>query len=211
MERLLSSGLLVAVVAVTIQTAIHLVNAAFIDSTDLDANVEGNPFTWASTAAMLAGAYASALRALLLRQRRRAFVALAALLSLLSLDEMAVIHERIARRAVEVVGLPAAWDSVLWPALYAPLLGGVFAVLFVVARAAPARAGRYILFGLGLLAAAVVAEVASAPVSTSTNWAHTVEGAFEEGAELGGWIAIATALTVITLTDLHRAVPPRGL
>jgi hypothetical protein len=208
MDRLFSSGLLVAVGGVTLQTVVHLLNAAFIGSADLDANAEGNAPAWANTAVVSSGAFVCALHALLVSERRRMFVALAVILALLSLDEMAVIHDRIAARVLKLLGLPLVWDSVLWPAIYAPLLVCLFGLLFAVARAAPVRAGRYILFGLSLLAAAVVAEVASAPVSTGSNWAHTVEGAFEEGAELGGWIAIATALTVIALTDLRRAMAP---
>jgi hypothetical protein len=48
---------------------------------------------------------------------------------------------------------------------------------------------------------AVVAEAASLTVSTdiapTENWAHLLEGAFEEGAELGGWILLAAAFAAI--------------
>jgi hypothetical protein len=47
--------------------------------------------------------------------------------------------------------------------------------------------------------AAVAAEVLSAPISTGENWPVTLERAFEEAAELAGWILIATGLTAITL------------
>jgi hypothetical protein len=210
MSRLLLSGSLLAVGAVTLQTASHLLNAAFIGSPHLDANAEGNAPTWANTAVVFSGAFVCALRGLLIRRRRGMFLALAALLAFLSLDEMASVHERIAGHVLNVVGLPIVWDSVLWPALYAPLLGGVFVLLLAAARAAPARAGRCILFGLTLLAVAVVAEVVSAPASTDPNLVHTLEGAVEEGAELGGWITIATGLTVIALTDLRHDVAPPG-
>jgi hypothetical protein len=207
-DRLLFSGSLLAVVAVASQTAIHLVNAAFIGSAELDVNSEGNAPTWAHSAVVFSVAFVCALHALLVRQRRRMFVALAAILAFLSLDEMVGVHERIVGKVLDLVGLPITWDSLLWPALYVPLLGGLFVLLLAAARAAPARPGRYVLVGLSLLAIAVVAEVVSAPVSTDSNWAHTIEGALEEGAELGGWIAIATGLTVIALTDLRERWGP---
>jgi hypothetical protein len=209
MDRLLSDGLVLAVVAVTIQTAAHLLNAAFIGTVALNANAEGNVFAWASGAALVAAALACALHAWLVQDGRRAFVAVAAMLAFLSLDEMTAIHERIVARVVELGDLPIAWDSVLWPVLYAPLVGAVFVLLLVLASAAPPRAGRFIVVGLGLLVAAVVAEVASAPVSTGSNWPHVLEGAVEEAAELGGWIVIATALAVISLTALRGVVAPR--
>jgi hypothetical protein len=206
MDRLLASGLVLAVVAVATQTAVHLLNAAFIESARLDANGEGNPIAWAHGVAIFSCAFVCGLHALLVRLRRGTFVALAAILALLSLDEVAEIHEWIVGGALEVLGLTATWDSVVWPVLYAPLLGGLFVLLLAVARAAPRRPGRYMLVGLGLLTAALLAEVVSAPVSSGTNWPHTIEGAFEEGAEIGGWIAIASGLTVIVLMDLHLAM-----
>jgi hypothetical protein len=36
-------------------------------------------------------------------------------------------------------------------------------------------------------------------------WAHVIEGAFEEAAELAAWILIAAALTGMTLRDLRVA------
>jgi hypothetical protein len=202
-DRILAAGRVAAIAGVTFQTVAHFVNASFFDTRVLDANSEGSVPTWANTAAIFAAAFACGLHALLSAEHRRLFVALAAILAFLSLDEMTVVHERVANQAVGLGGLDPVWDSVVWPALYGPLLATLLVLFFAAARAGPAAPGGYVVFGAALLIAAVLLEILSAPVSTGSNWAHTLEGGFEEAAELGGWIAIATGLTAIALAQVE--------
>jgi hypothetical protein len=199
MDRLLCVGTVFAVVGVAIQTVIHLLNAALDGGPFLSVGGENNPIAWSHSAAIFAAAFVCALHAATVSERRRIFAALAAILAFLSLDEILIVHERIVSRVLEVLGLPIVWDSVLWPLLYLPLLGALLLLLVRVAREASKEVGLRVLVGLGLLVAAVGAEVVSAPLSTGENWPHTVEGGFEEGAELAGWILITTGLTALTL------------
>lgn len=54
----------------------------------------------------------------------------------------------------------------------------------------------------------VAVEVLSAPWSTGSNLVHSIEGAFEEGAELAGWMTIATGLTAIVLLTVMPGQAP---
>lgn len=201
-SRLLRVGIGFAVVGVTIQTAIHLLNAALDGSQYLSVNGEGNPVTWVHSGVIFAAAFVCTLRTTILTERRREWAAMAAMLAFLSFDEMLVVHERVVAEMLEVLELPLVWDSVVWPVLYLPLLGALLLLLVTVARLAPTGTGSVVLVGLGFLVAAVAAEVLSAPVSTSgESWPHVLEGAVEEGAELVGWILITTSLTAITLAE----------
>jgi hypothetical protein len=59
-----------------------------------------------------------------------------------------------------------------------------------------------IFVGLGCLVVAVVLEVVFARLSVEEGLGHTIEGGFEEAAEIVGWITIATSLTAITLARI---------
>jgi hypothetical protein len=209
-DRVVAAGLVIAVAAVAAQTVLHLLNAAFLDSPELDANAEENVFTWASSATIFGAAFAASLRAFAVPSVRARFFTLAAIFAFFSLDEAVSVHERVALHVVDLLDLPSEADSVVWPVVYLPLLITASILLLRVARSNSARAGRLLLVGLGLLALAVVAEEATAPWSTSeraAGWGHAIEGAFEEGAELGGWILIATGLAAVALTEIvERAV-----
>ena len=201
-DRLVRVGIVFAIVGVAIQTAIHSLNWVLDGSQYLSVNGENNPVTWAHSTAIVTAAFVCALHATIVTGRRREWATMAAILAFLSVDESLVVHERIVARVLEVMDLPIVWDSVLWPVLYLPLLGALLLLLASVARQAPTGAGSPVLVGLGFLVAAVAAEVLSAPISTAAeSWPHALEGAFEEGAELAGWILITTALTAITLAE----------
>jgi hypothetical protein len=207
LDRVLTVGLTIALAGVALQTLAHLLNAAFLGHALLNANAEHNVMTWASTVATFAAAFAAALHATLLRAGRRTYIVLAGAFAFFSLDDAVLLHERLATLVLDSIGVSVSWDSVLWPALYLPLAGVAVLLLLGVARTAPARAGRFLRVGLVLLLTAVAAEAVSAPVSTPetrAGWAHVLEGAFEEGAELASWILIATALTVSTLSETGR-------
>jgi hypothetical protein len=204
LDRVLTVALVLALAAVAIQTPIHLMNAAVDGSREFDANAESNAMAWASSVATFGAAFAAALHAVLVRDRRGRYVFLACLFAFFSLDDSIVVHEGLSWEFAQFLGLPTWWDSVLWPMLYLPLAGAAVLLLAAAARTAPARARRFIRVGLVLLLTAVAAEALSAPLPTShtqTEWGHVLEGAYEEGAELVGWILIAAGLTVCTLYE----------
>jgi hypothetical protein len=203
-ERLTTAGIWVAVIASTLQLVGHFANAATIDSPHLDANVEHNLFTWVGSCAVLFVAVAASVAVLLDAPRRRLLIALAAVTAFFAADEAVVLHENIAFGILGAVGLGDVWDSVLWPLLYLPLLVGTVVALLVVAREAPARGRRCIHVGLGLLAFALLLEIASTPWSVDRNPIHTVEGGLEETAELAGWILIATGIAALGARPLAR-------
>lgn len=201
-DRIVSAGIWIALVAVFLQTTIHLANALFFGAvSSLDVNREHNPFAWAATVAIFAVAFAASVRAITVTDRRRRFLLLAAVAAFFSLDEMVIIHERLGRGTADLLGLSEAYARVIWPILYAPMLAVAAVLLLTLPRGAPRRVRRLAAAGVGLLVLAVVAEVASLPVPAETapgeNWAHTLEGAFEEGAELGAWILLAAAFAAI--------------
>jgi hypothetical protein len=208
LDRVLTVGLVVGCAGVAIQTLVHLLNMAFKGSPQLDANAEFNAMSWASTVATFAAAFAAGLHATLLGERRRTYAFLACAFAFLSLDDAILLHERISGWFFDTVGFSASWDRVLWPALYLPLGGATLVLLAAVALTVPARAGRFILVGLVLLLSAVAAEVLSAPVSTgeTSGWGHVLEGAYEEGVELVGWILIGAGLTTSTLFEAGRTL-----
>ena len=206
MERLVRAGKAFAVVAVIAQTAVHTLNAILTDSVYLSVNAENNPFAWLHGVAIFTAAAVCALAAVLTDYHRREFVALTVILSFLSLDEMIYVHEEIVARLLDALDLSTTWDSAVWPVIYLPLCGALAVLLVRIASVAPRPAGQLIFAGLALLLVAVAAEIMSAPWSNEEGGlVHTIEGAFEEAAELAGWIAIATGLTTITLAAI---MPP---
>jgi hypothetical protein len=201
-SRLLTFGLRFAIAAAVLQTAVHLLNAAFLDKRALNVNFEDNPFAWASTVATFSVAFVATVRAAGLRSDRISYALLAMITAFVSLDDMVAIHEDVGTEAADLLGLAQSYDSVLWPAVYLPLLGLGLFLLFSLARDSPERPRRFIHTGLVLLAAALAAEVLSGPwTGGEEEWPHVIEGAFEEAAELAAWILVASALTVITLRD----------
>jgi hypothetical protein len=197
-ERILSAGLSFAVIAAVGQTAVHLVNAAFFDKPQFNVNLEHNVFAWAGTVSSFAVAFVALVTAVAVPAYRARFGLLAAITGFFSLDDMVQIHERLGTDTAESLGLPNWFDSLLWPALYLPLLAGALALLLSFARAAPQRPRRFVEVALVLLVFAVAAEAVSAGWTGSpTAWPHVLEGAVEEAAELAAWILIAAALTAI--------------
>lgn len=201
MNRLVRAGTVFAVVAVIVQTGVHIF-AVLTDSSYLSANAENNPISWSHGVAIFASAFVCAVHAVTTDYRRRIFVALGVILSFLSLDEMVQIHERIARLVLSALQLSMPWDSVVWPTIYLPLVVALALMLASVVREAPRSAGRLVLLGLGFLVAAFAAEILSAPWSDGDNVIHSIEGAVEEAAELAGWITLATGMTTITLSAI---------
>jgi len=202
-DVVLSVGAVLAALGAALLILIHLGNAVFLDALVLNANGEATVWTWASVVAAAAVAQGAILRAVFVRAGRRMFIALALSAGFLSLDDLTVLHESVIGRVLPQLGLSDSWDSVLWPVLYLPVLGVTVLLLLVIARDSPARIRRFILAGLALLALAILLEIGSAPWSgAEENTVHTIEGGFEEAAELAGWILLAAAVLAGALRDV---------
>lgn len=188
----------IAVGAVVVQTSLHIANFAFWKVDGLDADQEYNAFAWASTMTTFAAAFFLFVPAVAAGALDRATAALAAVIAFFSIDDAVGIHERLAERSVEVLNVEVSLERVTWPLFFLPALVFVFVMLLRMARKSPDRISFAVKCGLLLLAAAVFAEVTSAAYLSEgkVTWTETLEVAFEEGAELAGWILIAGALAV---------------
>jgi hypothetical protein len=215
--QLLQAGTIAAIAAVAVQTLAHLANEFVFDDRfeGLDADFEGNAFTWASSAAVLAVAFAALLHAVVFRRRRTAFMLVVATATFFSLDDAVQIHEPVALALGEdLLGLPDYAAVRLWLVLYFPLLILMAALLWVVAREAWSAAGRMIRVGLGLLVASIPAELAGAvtrPLADDgTHAPDDIRVAIEEALELGGWIVVAAgvaAAVTVTLMNVRQDYP----
>lgn len=213
LDGFLGGALAVAIALAVAQTAVHLANFAFIESSALDANDENNVFSWASSVVTFATAFAAFLHAAVVTRGRGKFLALSGILAFFSLDDAIVVHERVAANVLDAVGASQDLDSVVWPALYLPLLAYVVVLLVGIARRTEGRTRSYLYAGLAALASAVVLEAAFLAWSTSETAegaVHAVVGGAEEAVELGGWILIAAALTAVALRDWVTQSPRPG-
>ena len=205
-DRLRSVGIAFAVllVAVGVQTLAHLANALLFDSQfePLDAGVEGNIFTWASSVAIFGAALIASVHALVSRERRGSFLLLAGIFAFFSMDEVVQVHEVIGWDFATGLGLPEYLGGRLFVILYAPVFAVTLVLLWRTARASAGWPHKAIMLGLILLITAIAAEGLGEVLQFATDGsfassrAHELEIAIEEGAELGGWIMIATGLAV---------------
>jgi hypothetical protein len=201
-------GFVAAVVAVAVQTVAHLTNAFVLDYEirNMDADADGNALSWASSVAIYTAAVGAFLFSLSASSPRR-FVALGAVFVFFSLDEVAAIHEQVVTVSVRGLDVPTSVGRALWPILYLPLLVFVVITLWRLAASAPDLIRRVFLLGLALLAAAVLAEAMTALWSSegSRPLVDDLEVAAEEGAELAGWIFVATAFAALHFDRVARA------
>lgn len=204
-DRLLSTGLVLAIVGAVTQGLLHAVNALTLASDNLDANSEKNVFSWASSVATFGVAFGALLAGVAGASRHRLLFALAACAVFLSLDDAIGLHERISLELLERLSLSDSYDSVVWPALYSPLLVLLVLLLRIVAAETQPRVRRFYVWGVALLALAIVLELVSAPWSTGENAAHLVLGGIEESAELAGWILLSTATAVLAAREIGAA------
>ncbi len=194
---LLTVGLTLAVAGVVIQSVAYLLQEfVFTSVVFLGADSEANAYAWAGSVAVFGAAFA----ALVLYGLRRqlGLLVLALLLTYLSLDDVATLHERLALRAEDSFGLPEDSWRAIWIVAYLPLLLVTGVLLLSVALSASPRVRRFLLAGLGLLGVALVAEASTALSLgglADTRAYDAIETALEEGAELVGWILVAAALT----------------
>jgi hypothetical protein len=205
-DRVLRAGLLIAPLLAACEVAGHLAYHGVLNRQvgPLNADAEEGVWSWASTSATFAAAFAVALLAVVEPRHARRRLLLAGLLALFSLDDAVQLHEDYGEDFTQnVLDLPEQAAHAVWPALFLPLLALAMVLLLREARIAGGRPARLILLGAGLLATGVVLEATAAAVDADT-WPGAIEIALEEGAELGGWTLIATALAAASL----RAVRP---
>jgi hypothetical protein len=210
-ERILNVGFALALVAVVLQTAAHLTNAFLLDYEvwSIDASGDGNALSWASAVATFGAGLAAFLIGLMPQRPDWRLVTLGCVLAFLSLDDVAMVHEKVAFSAADAVGAPDVVARATWPLLYLPLFAFAVVTLWRLAVGAQDRVRQAIQWGLALLALALVLE------TLATLWweddsrplIDDLEIALEEGAELGGWILIATGLLAIAYETLLRARP----
>jgi hypothetical protein len=208
-RRIIELGIVVSVVAVAAQTALHLADIVVFDrgvnifDADDDVTVSG----WASTAATFAAAVA--VLPLAIATRRRWFFVLAGIFAFFSFDDFIRLHERLAAK-VESLGIDESLQlgRLIWAAVFFPLLALTAALLWALARTVASEEGRLVRLGLALLAGGVALEAAS-PVLFAfdldhKDWQYEAEVVLEEGAELAGWIWISTALLAASCRTLVR-------
>jgi len=102
-ERIVTVGLVLALVASVGQTIVGLVNGLVFDGRyiQLDLDREFNVFAWASSAATFAAAFAALLAAVALEEGRARWATFATILAFFSADDLLVLHERLTRRLRE--------------------------------------------------------------------------------------------------------------
>jgi hypothetical protein len=166
-----------------------------------DVNSEGNVPTWFSSMLLMGCALAAALLAALGRRAggrdARYWVALAAVLSLLSLDEAAGLHERLGGPAAEVLGdatrgpLHFAW---VVPGLVLALVVGLAFLRFVV-RLPPSTRRLVVTAAALYLTGAVALEAIGGIVleDQGDRAAYLLVTAAEEGLEMAGSVLLLYA------------------
>jgi hypothetical protein len=214
-ERLLRIGVRLAVFAVAVQTLAHLSNEFLFDDRveGLDADIEGNVFTWASSVTTFTVGLAAFLHALAFSTRTREFGALAALGVWFSLDDAIQVHERVALELGEdVLGIADFVAVRLWLVLYLPLLLLAGFLLWNLVEVLWEPAGRTVRLGLFLLAGSIPVEIAGAGTrwldEEGTSVPEDLRIALEEGLELGGWILVAAGLMTAVVIALKQYRPP---
>jgi hypothetical protein len=210
-ESILRVGIRLAVLAALFLTTAHLTNEFLLDDKveGLDADVEGTSFTWGSSVATFAVAWAAALHVAAFQNRRRELAILAAIAVWFSLDDVVIVHERVALKLGEdLLGLPGYAAVRLWLILYLPLLLLVGLILWRLAQAAAAPVDRALRLGLGLLVASIPVEIAGLVTrriaEDGTDVPDDLRVALEEGLELSGWIVLAAAMTAFLWSSVTR-------
>lgn len=212
-RRIVRFGVTTSIVAVVIQSVLHVTDIVAFDrgvnifDADDDVTVSG----WASTAATFAAALA-VLPLAFVTGRRWLFL-LAAIFAFFSFDDFIRLHERIAA-GVESLGVDESLQlgRLIWALAFFPLLALTAGLLWALTSSLAADEASMLRLALGLLVAAVLLEAASPALFAfgldHKDWQYETEVVVEEGAELAGWIWIATALMAAscrTLLSLGRS------
>jgi hypothetical protein len=209
----LRAGVRIALAAALAQAVLHTFNMLVLDGRawHLNADTDGNSLSWLGSMTI----FAAALGALLLATvtpRRTSLLVLAAVLAVLSLDELIAIHERLGQEGREALDLAPELGRIVWPVLFLPLLGAVLLTGWKALGLLAPPARRQFLAGLGLLVLAVALEVVWTPFffvgGEVGDWPDVLQVGAEEGAELAGWILVASAL-LAEYVRRAREVPAR--
>ena len=194
-------GYAIAATTVVLQSAAHVVGVSVLDDRiwNLNADVEFNAVAWAGSAATFAAALAAFALALVPADVDRRLLALSFLLAAFSLDDAIGIHERLALRGADALGLSPDAGRAIWPVVYLPLLAAGLLLLLDTARRVFEGAGRLLRHGVALLVLALAAEFVAAFLGTVLDvqrgaWPDVAEVTIEEGAEIGGWLLISFGL-----------------
>jgi ABC-type multidrug transport system fused ATPase/permease subunit len=205
-RRVVAAGLALGFAAVSFQFVVDMIDSFALDNrvANFDSGQEGNLTTWFSTAMIFAGAFAALLHALVVDVARRTFLAAAALLAYLSLDELAQVHENF-----DHIGhgtIPTRISDAMDIIAILPVLVLALATLELIARRAP-DVGRFIRIGYLTLIAAVLTDEAILPATKALlhrgiSWPEEIRSAVEEGLELGGFTLVTVALAAVTVRAL---------
>lgn len=180
---------------------------------------EGDLLDQLSVAALLAAAVAAGVYAVRCAPRRGRFALLTAIVAFLALDDAFGVHEQISDAMAAAIGIGKHGD-VLFLIPYLPLCAAAVWILWSAAREAPPRAGRTLVLGLALLAAAVGLRALAALVSFADvsldGGLRSVGVAALHDTELLAWIAVAVGLALLPVvtgaatsrrTGPHQARP----
>lgn len=208
----LRAGAWIALAVAVAQAVFHTFNMLVLDGRawHLNADEDGNTLSWLGSMTIFAAAVGSLLLASV-APRRLSLLVLAAVVAVLSLDELVAIHERLGQEGRETLGLDDELGRVVWPVLFLPLLAAVLVTAWHVLGVLAPAARRRLLLGLGLLAFAVALEVAWTPFFVAGgdvgDWPDVLQVAVEEGAEVAGWILVASALLAEFVRRARRIEP----
>ena len=204
------TGLVLAGVAVVLQTVLYLLNLYVFPRRlwilELD---EGELVTWVTSAATFSAGLLAFLLGFVVPSERVRGSAIAVGAALMAFDDAALLHERISYRIADALEISRTNIEIIWPVLYFPILAAVAILLFQTTASEP-RALKLYLAGLGALVAAVAMEVAGHGLRDlpDSAWQWTLETVLEEGAETGGWILVATAVALRLIATMRD--PPRA-
>jgi hypothetical protein len=198
-DTMLRRGLVLALGATLVQTALHLFGVWELDARhpSLDAGSDHGLGAAAVVVASEVGALAALVACARARTRgdavRLGFLACA--LGFLGVDRVAALHDRLAYGAAERAGLPhaSAWATAV---VYAPLLLPAAWILWFAlpdgAGIPAARAGVIALgVALSFLPVALAVHLATGRLPETL---REVGLAGKQGFELAGWVLVATAL-----------------
>lgn len=204
----LSAGIVAAVSGVVIQTVAHSVWASVWPMAIFNADNDSSAFAWASTVVTFVAALAAAGLGALDSERRSTWFGVAAVFALLSLDDGVGVHERLGGIADDL-GLWEHANRAVGLVLIGPLLLAGFLLTWRATLAAEPETRRFARVGLLLLAGAALLEAVGSQLVRRAGYAgpdppYLVEVLLEEGAELAGWVLVATALVAMTCATLVR-------
>jgi hypothetical protein len=213
-DKLVVLGVAIAIVTVTAQSVGHLVGVRLLDDRylHLNADDELGLAAWTSSSATFAAAFGVLLLALLEKTIDRRLIALALLLAFFSLDDAVVVHERVGEKIADALGYGEDAERLIWLVLFLPLFALGLVLLVYASRRLPAALDRVLKWGIGLFVVALAAELLSSVIYSAADvergsWPDVLEVIVEEGAELAGWILVATGFlaAVLVLLDEDRA------